>query len=67
MKTKDIIKGLQILAMYDDLDAYSVDAQHDIILCDPKRASEITEEDAETLKDRGWFISGEYDCWAAFT
>lgn len=67
MKTKDIIKGLQILAMYDDLDAYTIEAEHDILLCNPQRASEITDEDAATLEDRGWFISKEFGCWAAFT
>lgn len=78
MKFGGVIEGLQIFAKYEDdgLDTFLAGADHDVIwACSAKVESvdvelvdsRISSEDAEKLKELGWFISKQYDnCWTAF-
>lgn len=78
MRFKEIIEGLQIFAKYEKggLETFLGGAEHDVILAWPAEVenseddlvdSRISSDDAERLKELGWFISREYDnYWATF-
>lgn len=62
-----IIEGLQLLATCEPrgLDAYTVDAEHDIIYAGPD-ITEVSEQVSKRLEELGWHKS-DADRWAVYT
>jgi hypothetical protein len=73
MKTRNIIKGLQILQPYydDGLEGCNNDAQEGIFIAEPTRLA-LTVEDYTAMIELGWWQAGVLpeegyqveECWA---
>jgi hypothetical protein len=60
MKTRDIIKGIEILEKYrQKQDGFDISAEHDVIYCSATD-SEVSEADLIVLIELGWFQEGVY-------
>ena len=63
----DLIKALTILRKYTKPNEHSpTHCEHDILLVMDIEQEKVSAADTATLKDLGFFWSGEYDCWGSF-
>lgn len=60
-----IIEGLTILQRYAPA-SQDVTCAHDILLAPAVPKERMQPDDLARLEALGWFVSGEYDCWAYF-
>jgi hypothetical protein len=63
---KRILEGLNILSKY--FESGDFNAEHDQIWAGGDYAddADMAEEDIKKLKDLGWFIDEEFNCWSHF-
>ena len=62
-KMMGLINGLML---FQSMEVYDFDAQHDIIRAGPSRMRLMDDQIAD-LKKWGWHHDEEYDCWGFFT
>jgi len=62
-KMMGLINGLML---FQSMEAYDFDAQHDILRAGPGRFRFLDDQVAD-LKKWGWHYDEEYDCWGFFT
>lgn len=65
----EVIEGLMILSRYCDADDHgSVSAEHDILYAGPDNFNPgaMSKKDRRRLKELGWHVDSEFDCWARF-
>ncbi len=61
-----IITGLQIF-LANEGDKHGVSAEHDKISAGSTPPDKMSPEQAQRLKDAGWFWDDEVECWDHFT
>jgi len=65
----EVAEGLQILSKYCDADDCGhIAAEHDILYAGPDDFDPgvMSEEDRARMKELGWHMDDEFDCWARF-
>ena len=62
-KIEKVIKGLQILAKYEDCD---IQSEHDQIYVGPTDAKDVSKVDAKELEKLDFFIDSEFGSWTRF-
>lgn len=66
---KQLKEGLEILSKYfDENDNFLVEGRHDEILVGGENTADLVSvEDYQKLKELGWGIDSENECWRKFT
>lgn len=59
----EVIMGLEIFAQYGE-DEAMVAGEHDIIYAGTR--AEMTEEVCNKLRELGWHVEEEFECWGKF-
>ncbi len=62
----DFIESFAIMAKYDD-SGYVLDANHDIIYAGKIDLQSVSNEDMTRLKQLGWHIDEDEECFAIYT
>lgn len=61
----NVAEGLQIFEKYRP-GKQLAGAEHDVILSIDMPMEDLSADDLRRLDDMGWFLSGEFACWAIF-
>jgi hypothetical protein len=65
-RLEGLIKGLQLFSQRVNSKNQSIAAEHDIIYGPHKDAIQLTAEEEANLKEMGWHMDSEVDCWSFF-